>query len=150
MNRRTRIIATILAFLGLGAGVALAGHGWRHRDRDPAAVSKFVEARIDKGLSWLDATDAQRDAVIKVKDRLLPQFLALKGQRAELRTFALANWNAEKPDAQAIHAEIDARIDAIRALAHEAADGVIEVHGVLTPEQRAQIAEKVGKHHRDR
>lgn len=143
MRRRHKIFAAVFAFLGLGAGVA-AAQGWRHH-RDPAAMEKHVDRKLERALDWLDATDVQRAAVAKVKDRLVPQFQALRSQRGDLRAFALSQLTSDKPDAAAIHAEIDARFEAMRALALETADGLIEVHGILTPEQRDRIAEKVDK-----
>jgi periplasmic protein CpxP/Spy len=40
---------------------------------------------------------------------------------------------------------VDARIEGMRALAHEAVDSGIEAHGILTPEQRAKVTSKVEK-----
>ena len=49
----------------------------------------------------------------------------------------------DEPDAKKLHALVDERVDEMRALAHQAVDSAIELHGVLTPEQRAEIAKRV-------
>ncbi len=55
----------------------------------------------------------------------------------------LAQWESANPDRARLHALVDQRIDAMRAFAHQAVDAGIEVHGVLTPEQRAKLEKKV-------
>ena len=41
---------------------------------------------------------------------------------------------------------VDARIDAMRTMAHEAVDAAAEVHATLTPEQRAQVSKRLRRH----
>jgi protein CpxP len=138
------LAATSAGFLLLTGfhGGGCAGH--RH-GRDPAQVNAFVTERLDEALDDLDATQGQRDQLHAIKDRLLAEATELhKGQQAA-RGEVLAQWKAEKPDAARLHQLVDERITALRAVAHEAVDAGIEAHGILTPEQRAKVTEKMEK-----
>jgi hypothetical protein len=41
---------------------------------------------------------------------------------------------------------VDQQIEAVRAFAHKSIDGVVEVHGTLTPEQRAPLTRKLSRY----
>ncbi len=58
----------------------------------------------------------------------------------------LAQWQAEQPDASQVHAIVDGRADAMRKFADEVADAVLQVHGILTPDQRAIVTKKIQRH----
>lgn len=149
--------------IAIGAGVALAailavgtlaaftgrcgwhgGHGLH--GRDPAAVAAFVSDRVDDALDDLDATPDQRERIHAVKGRMLAEAGKLRATRGEAHREIVAQWDAEKPDAARLHALVDAKMDEMRALAHQAVDAGIEVHDVLTPEQRAKLSRKMHRH----
>ena len=134
----------VIIGLALAAGVvALSGFAWgcRHR-HDPARMAELVTERVDDALDDVDATPEQRQRIHAVKDRMLARAKELHGDRAEGREVILEAWKSDAPDAAKLHALVDERGDAMRKLAHEAVDAGIEVHGILTPEQRAKLAEK--------
>lgn len=140
-----KILVTLAAAgLGLVALAALTGfrHGGWHRGHSPEQVNAFVTDRLEDALDDLDATDAQRQQILAVKDRLLADGLAAREGHGQVKQELLAQWKSDRPDAARLHALVDARVDAMRALAHQAVDTGVEVHGILTPEQRAQLARK--------
>ena len=47
-----------------------------------------------------------------------------------------------------LHALVDARMDELRKLAHDAVDAGVEAHDVLTPAQREKLAKKAERWHR--
>lgn len=148
-----KIIGAVAAVGALSlALVALTGFhggcGARHHGRDPAEMAGFVTGRVDDVLDDLDATPEQRARVHAVKDRLLADGASLHGGRREVHDALVAAWRSTTPDAAKLHALVDARIDAMRALAHQAVDSGVEVHGVLTPEQREKLARKAERWHR--
>jgi Spy/CpxP family protein refolding chaperone len=140
----------IASALALVAVVSLAGfRGCGHHDhRDPAKVAAFVAERLEDALDDLDATPAQRTAIQGIKDKLLADAQKVHAGRAADHAMLLAEWNADHPDRAKIQALVDQRAAELTALAHEAADAVIQVHDVLTPEQRAKVAKKAERHHR--
>jgi Spy/CpxP family protein refolding chaperone len=139
--------AAVVAAVGTIALLgAFAGHGCGRHGHDPAQVAAFVSARVDDALDDLDATPAQREKIHAVKDRLLADATRLHESHAGDRGELVAQWDAAQPDAAKLHALVDARVDEMRKLAHEAVDSAIEVHGILTPEQRAKVSKKVHRH----
>lgn len=137
----------ILALLGV---VTLTGFGrCGHRPGgDPAAMAALITEHVEDALDDLKATPAQRTQILAIKDRLLADGQKLHATRQADHAELLAQWNSPAPDRARIHALVDERIDALRAMAHEAADAGLEAHDVLTPEQRAQVSKKLERHHR--
>jgi len=143
-----RTVQLVLAVGGLLlAGGVLSGchRGRGYHQRDPAEVTKRVNERVENALDRLDATAAQRTQIQAVVDRLVADGLKLRGDQKAVHAELLAAWKAETVDRARLHALVDERIEALRAFAHEAADGAADVHDVLTPEQRAKVAERFEK-----
>jgi protein CpxP len=141
------------AALVVGGALALSGFAGGCRShhgpgRDPAEVAAFVSGRVDDLLDDLDATPEQRTRINAVKDRLLADGAKLHGGKGEAHDAVRSEWSAETPDAARLHALVDAHADQMKAFAHEAVDAGIEVHGILTPEQRAKVAKKAERWHR--
>lgn len=136
------------ALLALGATATLTGfaggcgHHGRGHGRDPAAVAAFVTDRVDDALDDLDATPEQRTRIHAVKERLLAAAQEARAKGGDHRAELLEAWRSETPDAARLHALVDEHLDALRAVAHQAVDGAVEVHGTLTPAQREQLAVK--------
>jgi periplasmic protein CpxP/Spy len=116
-----------------------------HRHRDPAQVNAFVTERLDEALDDIDATQAQRDQIHAIKDRILAEATTLHQGQQAARAEMLQQWKSDKPDAATLHRLVDQRIEAFRAVAHDAVDAGIQAHGILTPEQRAKVTEKIEK-----
>lgn len=130
--------ATVLA--GFAGGCH--GHGHGLHGRDPAAMAAAVTEHVDEALDELDATPAQRTKIHEIKDRLLASAQATHAGHEQDHAALLAAWRSPNPDRAALLARVDARIDAMRALAHEAVDDALEVHATLTPDQREKLARK--------
>ena len=136
-----KILAAALAAVALVGG-ALALTAFRAH-RDPAA---FVTARVEKMLSEVNATDAQRQQILAIEDKLLADGKALHASQAGTHQQLLALWQADQPDAAQVHQLVNARTDAMKSFANEIADAILQVHDILTPDQRAQVAQHVQQH----
>lgn len=140
--------ALLLLGVGLVTLTAFRG-GWCHGGhRDPAEVAAFVTNRVEDALDDLDATPDQRARILTAKDRMLDAAKQVHGDRKATHDALLAEWQSEKPDAAKLHQLVDARVEEMRKVAHEAVDAGIEVHDTLTPEQRAKVTKKVERWHR--
>lgn len=147
MNTKNKLLvagSAVLAFVLL-SGFRPGGHfGWG--PRDPERVKQMISWRVDDRLEELKATDAQKQEINTLKDSLFEDgkqlFEEQKGARAEL----LTQWESPNPDAQAVHALVDARVDAFRAFAHKLADAALQAHRILTPAQRQQVSSEVREH----
>lgn len=137
-------LASVLAVATLGLG-ALALAAFRGHC-DPAQREAAVTKRVEKMLDDVQATPAQRQQILAIKDKLMADGKALRASHADTRTQLLALWNADQPDPAQVHALVDGRADAMKSFADEVADAVLQVHGILTPAQRAQVGEKLQQH----
>ncbi len=145
MKKTLALLAATAAGFALLTGFRGGGCGG-HRTQDPAQVNAMVTEHLDEALDQLGATPAQRDQLHAIKDRLLAQAQQLRAGQQEARAAVLAEWKADRPDAAKLHALVDQRLDALRAVAHQAVDAGIEAHGILTPEQRAKVTARLEKH----
>ncbi len=140
---------TLAAVLGVVALTGFAGGCGHHGPgRDPAQVAKFVNARVDDLLDDVDATPDQRTKLHAIADRMLAEGQALHADQAQVHDTVLAQWKAETPDKAQLHALVDARMDELRKLAHDAVDAGVEAHDVRTPAQRETLAKKAERWHR--
>jgi periplasmic protein CpxP/Spy len=142
-----RILLSLAAVAGLVTLAGFAGRCGAH-PRTPAEMAAFVTDRVDDTLDDLNATDAQRQQIHAIKDRMLARAAELHQGSEAVHAEVLAQWQSPNPDRAQLHALVDKRMDAMRAMAHEAVDAGIEVHDVLTPEQRAKVTKKIERMHR--
>jgi periplasmic protein CpxP/Spy len=144
MKEKIPLVMAIAAGFALLTGFAFHG-GWGPgaRGHDPARMGQMVTAHLDEVLDDLKATDAQRTQILALKDKLLQDGQQRFAANRDAHQKLVAEWDSAQPNPAQIHAIIDARIDALRAMAHETADAAIQFHGILTPEQRAQVSKKV-------
>ncbi|MCB9553569.1 MAG: hypothetical protein R3F65_29725 [bacterium] len=149
-RKKPLIIAAVVGLFALGAGVVHAGPWSRGGDKSERA-RKFVEWKLDDALDELDATEAQRAQVEKIVFALFDEGVAKLGDREVFREELLSLWQQPSPDAAAAHALVEARIEVLRALAHQAVDSSLEVHKVLDAKQRDAVADfvrsRAGRHH---
>jgi periplasmic protein CpxP/Spy len=137
-------LASVLAVLAIGLG-ALTLTAFRHH-RDPAQMEQMFTKRVQKMLDDVQATDAQRQQILAIKDKLVADGKALHASHADTRQKLLALWNSDQPDAGQVHALVDGRADAMKGFADEVADAMLQVHGILTPTQRAKVGAKLQEH----
>lgn len=129
-------VVLLTGFRGGGCG----GHGGSAEERSSRAY-QFLTWKTDDALKELDATDAQKKEVNAIKDRLFEDGKELFVRNREVKTELFAQWEAAQPDATKVHQLVDERFDALRAFAHKVADGALELHRILTPEQRKEVTD---------
>jgi protein CpxP len=145
MKNRLMKLLSITAVVVAGVTI-LSTTGYGHHRPDPARMEKMVTHRVDDALDDLQATPEQRQKITAVKDRLLLGARTLRADHRATVKEALGLWEASSFDRARALALVDARIDAMRTLAHEAVDAAAEVHATLTPEQRAQVSKRLRRH----
>lgn len=148
VSKKTLIVAAATALVALGATAVYAGpwFGGKKADR----IKTVVQWKLGDALDTLDATDAQRGRITPLADALVDSALDRFSDHEAFREELLALWQAPKADPDAARARVFARIETARGLAHEAIDALATAHGVLSPEQRALVAEHVAERARDR
>ncbi len=144
--RRTGKIAVgvVVAAIGFVTLSAFGGPGhWRHGQFSEEHAQKFATFIVDKSLDDVNATDAQRTQINALKDQVVRDMSVAVKARKETAQKLLVQWESDKPDAKAVHAAIDERIEEMRKVAHQAADDALQVHEILTPGQRATLTAKI-------
>lgn len=148
MTRRTTV-GVLAGAIALVAAIGV-GCGHPHGRPDPERMERRTAAVLDDVLDDLDATDDQRTRLQGIRARLLGEAGGLFADREATHAEVLAQLGAATPDAARLHALVDAKIEAYRKLGHDAVDGFVEAHGVLTPAQRAELEKKLRRHLDDR
>jgi periplasmic protein CpxP/Spy len=137
MKKKIAIAASAVLAVVLLSGFRGGGWGW---SRDPERIKQMITWRLNDKLDDLQATDAQKQAVNSVKDRLFEQGKLMAQEHETVRVEVLTQLESDYPDAQKLHGIVDSRIDAVRAFAHQVVDAALEVHKVLTPDQRKELS----------
>ncbi len=142
-----------IATMGFGTAVVVAGlatvaiGGPMSMHGNPERVEMMISKRVDAAPNDLKATDAQRQKVNTLEDRYGSRHEGVPADAEADPAGSPGALERRRTGRQGGSYAGDQRIDAIRVLAHQLADRAIELHATLTPEQRAQLAERV-KHHR--
>ena len=135
---RNRTIALIVGTVLL---VAACGVAHEHRRQAGARLLRqHALAHIDEALDGVDATDEQRARARAIVGRALTDLEPWPAAAQRLRADLTSAWRTDTPDRHALHARVDAEIESLRALGHALVDDGLELHGVLTSEQREALA----------
>jgi len=106
-----------------------------------ARLERHSTAMVDDLMDDVDADLKQRGQAQAIRKRLVTAATPLITEQEKAKEYAYQQWDSANPDREEIHRVVDERVDALRKFVHLAADGVIELHQILTPEQRAEVAE---------
>ncbi|HEY7365487.1 MAG TPA: Spy/CpxP family protein refolding chaperone [Methylomirabilota bacterium] len=152
---RRAAIATLIAGVATGIGVKAFAHGpggW-HRGGfmgaglDPAALDQHLERMLKHLYVEIDATDAQKQQLAPIVKAAAADLLPLRGRMHEARRQGLELLSKDTVDRAALEA---LRVDQLK-LAEQASQRFVkalaDVADVLTPEQRKQLAERIGRRH---
>jgi len=152
-------VATLVAAVATGIGFrAFAqGHGpggWRggfmHGPMDPAAMEAHLDRMVQHLYVEIAATDTQKkqlDPIVKTAARDL---MGLRGQMRDERRQALAVLTSDPIDRAALESIRTQHVQRTDQISKRVTQALADVADVLTPEQRRQLAERVGRMHEPR
>jgi Spy/CpxP family protein refolding chaperone len=145
----TRTIATMVSLLPLLAGLALGSAACARETEAPAdaEIAARVHGRVQDALDDLDATVEQRRQIEPLEQRLVDEIVGLREGAQGAHEQAAELWLSDNPDPKRAHALVDERLDAARQAAHQMTDLVLDLHRVLTPEQRQALVERLKERH---
>ena len=129
--------------LGFGA---LRAHGGLRGHRNHAMMEKFIDFTVNQKLDEIQASDAQKQKVGEVKDRLLREAKALHEDREPLREQLTALLAQDEPDAAKLRSLVRERTVAFTRFADDITEAVLELHGVFSPGQRKQLMAGLREH----
>ncbi len=143
---------TIIAALSMCVPLALIGCGPPPNENiSEAQIHQRVNKGLDRVLGKLDATDTQKTKVKAMAKDLMKEGHKVKASHKKTKAKLKAQWNSPRPDRKAVHKIVDGQLDVMRTFIHKVVDKVVDLHAVLTPDQRQelkQMGEKLRKHRR--
>src|SRR5262247_3298672 len=146
-------IATAIAGLAAGIGIKALAHGYGgwHRGGfmgatiDPAMMDEHIDRMLKHLYVEIDATEAQKQQLAPIVKAAAHDMLPFRTQMRAARRQAVELLSRDVVDRAALEA---LRADQLR-LAEQASQrftqALADVADVLTPEQRRQLAERVGR-----
>jgi protein CpxP len=142
----------LAALIAIGAGAAIAqgiGKGPMGGFGGHMGM-RFAEHRFESIMDEIDATDEQQDKIWAIVDRtraeMRPMGREFRGMREEVATLL----SAPTIDKAAVEALRVKRIAEVDEASKKAVAAIIEAAEVLTPEQRAKLAEEMKDRHEGR
>jgi protein CpxP len=127
--------------------VSFIACGHRGGDMDTDHMHQFIAQKIDRMLEKIDATDEQRVKIAAIREGFAGEMQKMKAVQPEGFQFVLDEIKSDAPDREKLHRMLDERIEAHKAFAHKAIDAALDVHAVLTPQQRTLVLETMEKFH---
>jgi Spy/CpxP family protein refolding chaperone len=128
-------------------------HSWHHRHHgkmNPQKAEQRMEKRIDHMLDRVKATDDQKQKINAITKSAFTDLQPLHQQRRDLRHKAMALLTQPTIDQAAFDQLQTQQQQLADKISQRREQSLIEAAQVLTPEQRAKLAErwqKHGKHH---
>jgi len=141
----SRLFRSLLPIVPLLALLTASAAGCARHSDEPSEdeISGRVHERVEAALDDIEATSEQRQKIQGLEERLLEQITTFHAGAKTAHEQASELWLAERADPKQAHALVDQRMDALREGAHQVTDIVLELHDVLTPEQRQAIAKRI-------
>jgi Spy/CpxP family protein refolding chaperone len=144
-------LAVSVAASAWGGHGGMRGHGMFGRHHGGPPDAEAVRERVAFGLEWglrkLDATPEQEQQIQVIAADAVDRMIALHEGRAESKETLRALVTAEQVDRAALEAWRAQQIATFDRASQQLADSVASALDVLTPEQRAQLAEEMARHH---
>src|SRR5499426_1006008 len=148
-------IATAIAGLAAGIGIKALAHGYGgwHRGGfmgatiDPAMMDEHLDRMLKHLYVEIDATEAQKQQLAPIVKAAAHDLLPMRTQFQDARRQAIDLLSGERVDRAALEA---LRADQVR-LAEQASlrftQALADMADALTPAQRKQLAERIGRWH---
>jgi Spy/CpxP family protein refolding chaperone len=151
-------IATLIGGLVAGVGIKAFAHGggpfgggmgpgsWHMGpggQMDPEAMKRRIDASVRWMLADVNATEAQQQRIADIVGATMKEMAPLREKHREARQAVmelLAKPNVDRAAIEVIRAQ---EIQSADAMSRRFVQSLADVAEVLTPEQRAQLAEKI-------
>ncbi|HTU65187.1 MAG TPA: Spy/CpxP family protein refolding chaperone [Steroidobacteraceae bacterium] len=150
-RKRRAVLGTVIAaFVVLAAGSAIAyahgmGGGWRHGGMDTEEMVEHLQVHVQHVLSEVDATPEQQAKIKAIVASATTDLQALHGQHAGTRRELHELFTAPVIDRTKLEALRAEHLQALDAASKRCATALADAAEVLTPEQRAELGEKMAK-----
>ena len=144
MSKKT-VALTIIGLL-FGSAILFAGCGY-HKFRK-ASPEKKAEYIVKHVADELDLTDEQIVKVNVIKDEVLAKFKPLRAEKAKMHKKVIDLITSDELDKNVVLDLMDKRHEKMKQLRPFIAEKIIDLHKILTSEQRQELADKLTKMHK--
>jgi Spy/CpxP family protein refolding chaperone len=152
--KKTMPLLAVLLLAGIASaqpGMAGGGHRPGGRGMETAALpgGGDVLQRMLPVLRQLDLTDAQQQEIRNIVEGAREEVMALRDPQSHggLREQFIELLVSSSITSSQVESILNARLETMRLVNTVIAAAVVEIHGVLTPEQRSALAEMDMHHH---
>src|SRR5208337_410898 len=144
MTKRLVIVAVIAALATAGVIFGVNALRYQYKKRyiwgEPEKRAEYI---VNKLTRKLDLTKDQQEKVNKIKDEILARTKNIRNDRAALREELTSLIKSEKLTKDMVDKFIDKRKSKMDEIRPFFVEKFIEFHNILTPEQRAKLADKL-------
>lgn len=137
MTRRLPKLLLLVGAVALLSGFTRCGH---HHRPDPARVQKHIERHVDDFIDDIDANETQAVQLRALGQRVAAEVPDAMQQHQAFKKTLVDGWRSPAPEPEALHAAVDAHSARFTALLHRMLDVGLELHQLLTPEQRKALS----------
>ena len=81
-----------------------------------------------------------------IKERMIADAVSMHGELDDAHEIMLEEWKSETPNLGTIDTQIDAGMELKKGFARKIAGTLLEVHDILTPEQREIVSAQIEEH----
>lgn len=132
-----------------GFGHHRRGRGWFGRDRhDPEDAKEHLQFAAGWMMRKLDVEEPAREQIRARLDAAFDELHPLVLKHRESKGAWVEAVLGEQVDREALARQREETIDAAEDAIEIMSDAMADISELLTPEQRAQIAERIRRHHR--
>ena len=144
-NSRRRWFAGIAALGGLGLlGAQVQAHGWgRHGALDPEERARRLDYRIGRLVRDVGGTPEQKQRLVAIASAAMADLQPLREQARQARLRSLQLLAAPVIDRSALEQQRLLQAQALDARSRRTVQAMADAAEVLTPEQRAKVAERM-------
>jgi Spy/CpxP family protein refolding chaperone len=144
-NSRRRWFAGIAALGGLGLlGAQVQAHGWgRHGALDPEERARRLDYRIGRVVRDVGGTAEQKQRLVAIASAAMADLQPLREQARQARLRSLQLLAAPVIDRSALEQQRLLQVQALDARSRRTVQAMADAAEVLTPEQRAKVAERM-------
>ncbi len=148
MTRLTSVLkVSALAVLLSGTVIGLAGFGFgRFHCHGQKFMKKIADAHVEEVMDKIDATPDQGQKVSAMEDKLIADFKAIRTAHRDSLAKVAEQFGQDTMDASVLDAAKAQNQQSLEQVQGDIRQSLQELHDVLTPAQRQQLATLVKGH----
>jgi len=139
--KRRLLTTSLLAIsaVALLSGFTRCGH---RGAPNPERVQRHMTEHVDDFIDDIDADKSQATQIKALAQRVIVQVPTAMQGHSQMKDTLHKQWASAQPDRAALHNQLDGQLKVLNGILHDMVDAMVDLHAVLTPEQRAEVADR--------